>query len=79
MVHETLSQKYPKQKSAGGVAQVVEYLPSKREALYQYLQTLVPPKNLKQERKKLFREKIKLPKSFSRGKETKFMLKTQTA
>jgi hypothetical protein len=30
---ETLSQKYPTQKRAGGVAQVVEHLPSKCEAL----------------------------------------------
>jgi hypothetical protein len=30
---ETLSQKYPTQKRAGGVAQVVEWLPSKQEAM----------------------------------------------
>jgi hypothetical protein len=33
IVHETLSQKYSTQKRAEGVAQVVEYLPSKSEAL----------------------------------------------
>jgi hypothetical protein len=33
IVLETLSQKYPTQKRAGGVAQVVECLPSKGEAL----------------------------------------------
>jgi hypothetical protein len=33
ILQETLSQKYPTQKSAGGVAQVVKCLPSKREAL----------------------------------------------
>jgi hypothetical protein len=32
IVHETLSWKYPTQKRAGRVAQVVEHLPSKREA-----------------------------------------------
>jgi hypothetical protein len=34
IVCETLSQKNPSQKRAGGVAQVVERLPSKREAEY---------------------------------------------
>jgi hypothetical protein len=33
MVQETLSKKYPTQKRAGGVAQAVECLPSKCEAL----------------------------------------------
>jgi hypothetical protein len=33
VVHETLSRKYPTQKKDGGVTQVVELLPSKREAL----------------------------------------------
>jgi hypothetical protein len=32
MVHKTLSQKYPTEKRAGGVVQVVENLPSKPEA-----------------------------------------------
>jgi hypothetical protein len=31
MVREALSGKYPTQKRAGGVTQVVEYLPSRRE------------------------------------------------
>jgi hypothetical protein len=39
MVHETLSQKYPSQKRAGGVTQVVEHLPSKHEPWVQ-----MPPK-----------------------------------
>jgi hypothetical protein len=30
---KTLSQKYPTQKRAGGVTQVVEHLPSKRDTL----------------------------------------------
>jgi hypothetical protein len=33
IVHETLSQKHPSQKRAGGTAQVVECLPGKGEAL----------------------------------------------
>jgi hypothetical protein len=33
IVHETLSRKYPKQKGAGEVAQAIEYLLSKCEAL----------------------------------------------
>jgi hypothetical protein len=33
IVLETLSQKHPTQKRAGGVSQVVEWLPSNREAL----------------------------------------------
>jgi hypothetical protein len=33
IVRETLSQKYPTQKWAGGVAQAVQHLPSKCEAL----------------------------------------------
>jgi hypothetical protein len=33
IVCETLSQKYPMQKRAGGVTQVVQYLPTKHEAL----------------------------------------------
>jgi hypothetical protein len=33
IVQETLSEKYPTQKRAGGVAQVVECLPSQHEAL----------------------------------------------
>jgi hypothetical protein len=32
IVGETVSQKYSKQKGTGGVAQVLEYLPSKCEA-----------------------------------------------
>jgi hypothetical protein len=32
-VHKTLSWKYPPQKRAGGVAQMVQHLPSKRETL----------------------------------------------
>jgi hypothetical protein len=32
-VHKTLSQKYPTQKRPGRVAQLVEHLPSKHEAL----------------------------------------------
>jgi hypothetical protein len=37
---ETLSQKYPTQKRASGVAQVVEHLPSKLEALTSNSSTL---------------------------------------
>jgi hypothetical protein len=33
IVHETISQKNPTQKRAGGVTQVVEHLPSKHKAL----------------------------------------------
>jgi hypothetical protein len=34
IVHKTLSRNYPKQKRGGGVAQVVECLPSKHEAQF---------------------------------------------
>jgi hypothetical protein len=47
VVHETLPRKYPTQKRASRVAQVVEDLPSKHEAL-----SSVPPKKTKQNKKK---------------------------
>jgi hypothetical protein len=42
IVHETLSRKYPTQKRAGRVTQVVECLPSKCEALSSHPTTTLP-------------------------------------
>jgi hypothetical protein len=47
IVRETLSQKYPTQKRAGKVAQVVERLPSKYEALSLNPNTTKKKKNKK--------------------------------
>jgi hypothetical protein len=49
VVHEMLSQKYSTYKRAGKVAQVVESLPSKCEAL---VQTPIPPKRNKENKTK---------------------------
>jgi hypothetical protein len=44
--------KYPKQKGAGGVAQVVEYLPSKCEFKYQHPQKKKKKKKKKERKRK---------------------------